>query len=289
MDQPSRRSMLKPKKSWILPGTLAACDFFPVIIARANGSSIFKICRRSCGKTPKYGPALPKEHFGFTDAIGDPVFDGQYPDDHEQVFQVGNGAFDGEGNWRPLATGEFLLGYPDEAQETAGATMPHEFSRNGTFMAYRKLHQNVWAFRNFIEETAKDHGKVTPVGLDDAQAYAKISGNGNLDEAHEALAREILMAKMAGRWSDGVPVSLAPTVKEWIKFNEEYPDLTMPDPSGWRPATPLSRISFRYPKNDRGEPDPRDDPEGTRCPLTAHMRRVNTRDMMDPYGERVRF
>src|SRR4029077_4468470 len=91
----------------------------------------------------------PKEHFGYTDAIGDPVFDGQYPLKIERAAAKGNGAFDGAGNWRPLATGEFLLGYPDEAQEIAGAPMPLSFSRNGTFMAYRKLHQNVDMFRRF--------------------------------------------------------------------------------------------------------------------------------------------
>ena len=38
------------------------------------------------------------------------------------------GAVDGTGSWRPLATGEFLLGYPDEAQEIPGAAMPLELS-----------------------------------------------------------------------------------------------------------------------------------------------------------------
>ena len=55
---------------------------------------------------------LPKEHFGFTDAIGDPVFEGQYPNDYEQVFQVGNGAFDGKGNWRPLRRRILRRGLP---------------------------------------------------------------------------------------------------------------------------------------------------------------------------------
>ena len=203
---------------------------------------------------------LPKEHFGFTDAIGDPVFEGQYPNDYEQVFQVGNGAFDGKGNWRPLATGEFLLGYPDEAQEIAGAAMPHDFSRNGTFMAYRKLHQKVAAFRTFLDKTAEQFGAVTGI------------------QSHED-ARDTLMAKMAGRWSDGVPVSLAPTVAEWKQFNIDHPES---DPNARYKA--LWDFKFRYPKNDRGEPDARDDPEGIRCPLTAHVRRVNTRDMMDPTG-----
>ena len=190
--------------------------------------------------------ALPKEHFGFTDALGDPVFYGQYPDGYEQVFKAGNGAFDGEGNWRPLATGEFLLGYPDEAQEIAGAAMPLDFSRNGTFMAYRKLHQDVAAFKKFLNKSAEHFGAVA--GID------------NLDDA-----RETVMAKMAGRWSDGVPLSLAKDVAAWDQFNIDHPES---DPQARYAA--LTDFTFR------------DDPDGIRCPLTAHMRRVNTRDMMGP-------
>jgi deferrochelatase/peroxidase EfeB len=200
-------------------------------------------------KDGQYEPT-PKEHFGFTDALGDPVFEGQYPDEHEQTVAKGNGALDGNGNWRPLATGEFLLGYPDEAQETAGATMPLDFSRNGTFMAYRKLHQNVGAFRNFIQETAKD--------------YAKVYGIANLDDA-----RELLMAKMAGRWSDGVPLSLAPTVEAWHEFQHKLQQMTDQKAR----ETALMDFSFH------------DDKEGIKCPMTSHVRRVNTRDAMDPTGQ----
>jgi deferrochelatase/peroxidase EfeB len=47
----------------------------------------------------------------------------------------------------------------------------------------------------------------------------------------------------------------------------------------------LKDFKFRYPKNDRGESDERDDPDGIKCPLTSHLRRVNTRDMMGPTAE----
>ena len=45
--------------------------------------------------------------------------------------------------WAPLATGELLLGYADEAGELPVAPVPHLLASNGTFMVYRKLHQNV--------------------------------------------------------------------------------------------------------------------------------------------------
>ena len=134
-------------------GRSAACGFCRATIIRETAAAPGT---RSCPRLRYRKPdgtvvALPKEHFGFTDAIGDPVFEGQYPGDYERARSQGNGAVDGTGNWRPLATGEFLLGYPDEAQEIAGAAMPLDFSRNGTFMAYRKLHQNVVAFNTFLD------------------------------------------------------------------------------------------------------------------------------------------
>ncbi len=187
---------------------------------------------------------LPTEHFGFRDFIGDPVFEGQ--PDGKPVN--GNGAFDGAGHWRPLKAGEFLLGYPDEAQEIAGAAMPLDFSRNGTFMAYRKLHQNVVEFHNYMDETAKRFGAV--FGIDNPQDRL-----------------ETLKAKIAGRWSDGVPLSLAPTADEWRKFNETYRG----KPTDRERA--ISDFTFH------------DDPQGTKCPIASHMRRVNTRDSLAPSGK----
>jgi len=199
----------------------------------------------------------PNEHFGYTDALGDPVFEGEYPGDFEKSEAHGNGAVDGAvpGNWRPLATGEFLLGYPDEAQEIAGAAMPLDFSRNGTFMAYRKLHQNVVAFRDFITGTAARFGAV--FGIDDPSD-----------------AKETLTAKIAGRWSDGVPLALAPTAAEWRKFNAQYPDVSPDKNLAGYVARSKALIDFTY----------KEDPQGLKCPLTSHMRRVNTRDGLAPRG-----
>jgi Dyp-type peroxidase family len=189
----------------------------------------------------------PKEHFGYTDALGDPVFEGEFPGVEERHDERGNGAFDGAGNWRPLAAGEFLLGYPDEAQEIAGAAMPLDFSRNGTFMAYRKLHQNVAAFRKCLSDAAAQFGAVS--GIADPND-----------------ARETLMAKIAGRWSDGVPLARAKNVAEWKAFNAQF----KPFSPEWLQAV----IDFKY----------KDDPSGFKCPVTSHMRRVNTRDGLAPTG-----
>ena len=195
----------------------------------------------------------PTEHFGFVDGISDPVFEGQYPDESPKAAAIGGGALDESGNWRPLATGEFLLGYPDEAQEPSGGALPLDFCRNGTFMAYRKLHQNVDAWDAFIAKSAE--------GLAKSFGIASVAD-----------ARELLLAKMAGRWSDGVPTALASTLDEWRAFNAQYPKA---DPRKDRAAydkRASALVDFGYAK----------DLKGSRCPMTSHVRRVNTRDGLDP-------
>jgi Dyp-type peroxidase family len=188
--------------------------------------------------------AVPKEHFGFTDGFGDPVFEGQYEKD-EATYVVGGGKITPDGKWGALATGEFLLGHPDEAQEIGDAAMPQAVSRNGTFLVYRKLHQNVGAFNAFVAKSAAQYAAM--MGVDPADAACFIKAN------------------MVGRWQDGVPLLAAPTIAEWKAFKQP--------PLLGDQINPIY-VNFRY----------SDDLAGLKCPLAAHMRRVNTRDMLDPHG-----
>lgn len=202
------------------------------------------------------GLPCAKEHFGYTDGISDPVFQGQYAQAQENVRARGFGATDGAGNWRPLAAGEFLLGWPDEAQEVPGSAMPLDFSRNGTFFAYRKLYQDIDGFYAWVDSAAAELKKIWKLDY-------------KPDEA-----RETLLAKMAGRWSDGVPLVAAPDYKAWEEFNRRWP------PTGRHEVRNDSEretrlVDFLY----------RGDPAGISCPMTSHIRRANTRDMLDPRGD----
>ncbi len=197
----------------------------------------------------------PKEHFGYTDGIGDPAFEGQYSLGRMKLNLPGRGKLSGSGEWSPLATGEFLLGHADEAQEIPGSAMPLDFSRNGTFFAYRKLHQNVASFRNAIVAAAAQY-----------QAVAAIGGP-------PEVGQETLMAKMAGRWSDGIPIMAAPTYEDWKAVQAKAMAAYKADDKKAMAAFALELNDFVY----------RPDPEGIKCPVTAHIRRINTRDQLDPY------
>jgi deferrochelatase/peroxidase EfeB len=198
-------------------------------------------------KTP-----LPSEHFGFVDAIGDPVFEGQHEPDKMAARVVGQGKLLPDQSWAPLAAGEFLLGHPDESQEIAGGPMPLDFARNGTFIAYRKLHQNVAAFRDAMDRMAVTFAKVMQVGQEEAC--------------------ETLKAKIAGRWSDGVPLISAPTYPEWRAVQARRVAAAKAGDRATLAALDRALVDFTF----------RDDPLGAKCPFGSHLRRSNTRDMMDP-------
>ncbi len=173
------------------------------------------------------GRPTTKEHFGFSQGFGNPDYLGI-----ERSSQPGEGKLGRRGRWRPLATGELLLGYLDEAEELPVAPVPSQLAKHGTFMVYRKLHQNVATFRKYLEEKAR--------------LYAG--------------GREKLASKLIGRWRDGTPIELSPDAMD----NSIVQD-------------PNRSTNFTF---DR-------DREGKRCPLGAHVRRVNPRDAFGFNGSLV--
>ena len=178
------------------------------------------------------GKPTAKEHFGYRDGISDPVFKGQ---NNEAGRVIGRGKLMADGSWEALATGEFILGHPDEAREYPKAPKPFELARNGTFMVYRKLHENVGSFNQFLDM----HGKDYPGG------------------------KECLAAKFAGRWRDnGAPITTVPDDAAKAAWDKKYNN---PNTSKAEKRRMLTDFHFD------------DDIEGTRCPLSAHIRRANPR------------
>lgn len=125
------------------------------------------------------GAALPGgvEHFGYADGFAQPSIEGS-----GVPALPGQGAVVSGGGWRPIRAGEFILGYPDEEGVLPSAPPPAELSTNGSYLVYRKLHQDVAGFRRRLAESAK----LYPGG------------------------EEMLAAKVVGRWRDGTPLDLSP-------------------------------------------------------------------------------
>lgn len=125
-------------------------------------SGIEAIWRQNCHALP-----TETEPFGFKDGISHPAIEGSgIPGSNPQE--------------QPFKAGEFVLGYPDEMGGVQ-KTVPEVLGRNGTYVVFRKLHQRVAAFRN----------------------YLKANSNTAADE-------ELIAAKMMGRWRSGAPLALCP-------------------------------------------------------------------------------
>ena len=124
------------------------------------------------------------EHFGYRDGLTDVPIEGV-----EGLYDPGpgGGTPQGDGSWAPVKPGEFLLGYETETGDEAPAPAPRALAVNGTFIAYRKIYQDVAAFRRFLSE-----GALSVYGDDDEQK------------------QERLAAKMMGRWRSGCPLMHAP-------------------------------------------------------------------------------
>jgi Dyp-type peroxidase family len=137
-------------------------------LARARSAyeqlpGIKAIWRQDCHALPS-----EKEAFGFRDGISHPAVEGSgIP-----------GTNPGE---RPLKAGEFVLGYRDELGGFPPMPRPGVLGRNGTYVAFRKLHQRVAAFRRFLRSNASSPPE-----------------------------EDLLAAKMMGRWRSGAPLALCP-------------------------------------------------------------------------------
>ena len=116
------------------------------------------------------------EHFGYRDGFGQPDVKGS-----GLRACPGQGTPDRDGRWKPLAPGEFVLGYGDETGRHEPMPDPDVLGRNGSYMVVRMLRQNVFAFRESLRRGAE-------IGHDP----------------------EWLAAKMVGRWRSGAPLALAP-------------------------------------------------------------------------------
>lgn len=116
----------------------------------------------------------PKEHFGFRDGIAQPHIAGMPPSE-SGTASPGN----------TVAAGELLLGYVNaygEMPKGPTDSTGHGFGRNGTFLVFRQLHQNVAAFWDYVAKQATSQGRTSVE----------------------------LAAKMVGRWPDGTPLVESP-------------------------------------------------------------------------------
>jgi Dyp-type peroxidase family len=133
--------------------------------------------------------ANKKEHFGFHDGITTPPIEGIKPEPATKLS---------------IKPGEFIFGYQNEYHRYPTSPLIHraldplshlkldvegsgmaDFGRNGSYLVFRQLRQDVFGFWSFVDQAAR-------------------AIDGTSDK------RDWLAAKMVGRWRSGAPLALSP-------------------------------------------------------------------------------
>lgn len=242
-------------------GALDALERFVRDVTHARGHAAGATLRLT--EVPPQG-TYAREAFGFVDGVSQPRMRGTQ---HAQSRKRASNDL--------VAPGEITLGYPDNQGRFAPTpsvaaridprrllpdvdTDPHrqrpefarsratgrrDIGRNGTYLVVRQLDQHAHRFERWLDDaTASTAGSALP--------------------ADAALRREMIAAKMVGRWRNGT--SLA-----------RYPDAPG---KHFDPARNM--LVDAPPDNEFMYGD--QDPAATRCPFGAHIRRANPRDGLTP-------
>lgn len=173
-----------------------------------------------------------REHFGFHDGISQPVIEGMGRSGTPE---------------NTIKAGEFVLGYENEygrrtdrpsvprasdpsgiLPELAGDGDRSDLGKNGSYLVFRQLAQDVSRFWGFVEQQAGDTGG--------------------------RLAREALAAKMVGRWPSGAPLVRAPEKDEPALGSANDFAYHLEDPHGFK-CPKGSHIRRTHPR-DSLDPDP---------------------------------
>jgi deferrochelatase/peroxidase EfeB len=202
---------------------------------------------------------LGHEHFGFLDGVSQPGLRGRLSDNPHDVLtprQNPNNRDQGKPGQDLLWPGEFVFGYPGQDAEADSIVVPGSltvagprWARNGSFLVFRRLRQDVFGFHSFLKAQAATLG-VTPA---------------------------LFGAKLVGRWRSGAPVLRTPAQEnvdlakdDCANNNFEFGDGTDPLPPTGFP-NPFDCIDDFYPPSEG-------DKNGLICPFAGHIRKAYPRD-----------
>ena len=189
--------------------------------------------------------ALPNQtvHFGYRDGIAQPQIEGGTGRDIPDM--------------QPKApTGDFLLGrgYLNSYGGNFAGALPSALADNGCYGAFRILRQDAAGFERLLDDWSQTWG----------------------------LDRELVAAKILGRWRNGTPLTLAPTAAPAAPG--------APGAPGADPAVGERQLNaFDFAPSER-HPTYFDDVDGVRCPVGAHIRRLNPRSSLvtgKPHTRRI--
>jgi Dyp-type peroxidase family len=200
-------------------------------------------------------PLTGHEHFGFLDGVSQPGIRGTIGKTVDLITPRQNPADPNQG--KPgqdrLWPGEFVFGYPgqDPKDPDKKGEVKMEgptWCRNGSFLVFRRLRQDVGGFHDFL----KREGDRLKLGA------------------------ELFGAKCVGRWASGAPIERATTADN-LKMSRDdcannafdFQEATVPK----APRPGSGQCADDFPKSLAHE-----DKDGLVCPFAGHIRKAYPRD-----------
>jgi Dyp-type peroxidase family len=213
-------------------------------------------------------PDMPgHEHFGFDDGVSQPGIRGRASDAAADFItdrwldpaQNADALLFGYPGQDLIWPGELVLGYPASSPDPLIPGPAREcptWMRNGSFLVYRRLRQDVGAFWRTMR--------------DQAARLVALAGFG-------AMTDERLASKLVGRWPSGAPVVRTPSMDDPGLGDDPLAnnDFCFDDDTPERRDLPAK--TARYPRAGA-------DSVGLVCPAGAHIRKVNLRDEPSDVG-----
>jgi Dyp-type peroxidase family len=225
---------------------------------RCGASIVFK----QEGRTQP-GALAGHEHFGFLDGVSQPGLRGRISRSHHDVLtprQNPDNPDEGKPGQDLLWPGEFVFGYPgqdaskeveepgaDSLTDGAGNAVAPAWARDGAYLVFRRLRQDVFKFHAFLNEQAP-----------------------NLNLTGAALG-----AKLVGRWSSGAPTMREPDHDNPLLADDDCANNNFE----FQEATqPTQNQPGRNQCQDTTFPPSPGDKNGDRCPFAGHIRKSYPRD-----------
>lgn len=265
---------------WVVGGPQTRADVLLIIASDAEplaeqmlatlmskpGFGGFREVYRETGRIREDEPG--HEHFGFKDGVSQPGCRGRASarkDDFITPRLIDPSdplAADFSRPGQPLIMpGHFVLGYatqdPDDGTLQEASPLAQDWFKNGSFLVFRRLRQDVAAFRRFLSEGAKE--LVAKPGF-------------------SAMTPQLLGSLFVGRWANGAPITRSPAAPD----NAMAADIAG-NAFAFQDAMGAIKLMAGVPL-DATPPAPAD-PNGALCPFWSHIRKVNPRDDSTDLGD----
>jgi deferrochelatase/peroxidase EfeB len=212
-------------------------------------------------------PESQREPFGFRDGLSQPRVEAiaEYPTASGPVVRTGEFILGHENEYGILPPTPGIEARYDDANllpAFPGVAGFRDLGRNGTYLAYRKLEQDVTGFWTFVQENADCPPEV--------------------DQRERNRRQRLTAAKLVGRWPDGKPLVLYPENEDegWGRGREHRTDFRYMDRDPLGEACPVGAHIRRANPRDSIMHDSVEDSF-----LTTNRHRIIRRGM--PYGEPV--